>query len=195
MYRILYFLIAFWPFAGNAQDIRLKNFDAFSDGKYVRLNIVLEKGSVCNGIRIYRSLDSNYLQQVGFIDGICGSTDEPVGYTYIDSTPLLNKQAYYAVKPGSAPVTDVRSVFFTAAGAGALIYPNPARNSFTVVFNDDATEHGIRLYNISGVNVLQREGVFGAKTTVDTGMLPYGLYLYTILVDGEIVDKGKLVIM
>lgn len=192
---MLFILLMLAATFATAQDIELNRFDVFSDGKHVQVQWVLAKGSVCTGIKIYRSTDSNNLQQVGFIDGICGSIDSPVGYTFTDSFPIVNKLSYYAIKPGSAPVTAARSIFFVDDSRKHIIYPNPARGQFTVIFNDGQLTHSCLLYDIHGRLVKRVEGINAKQVRVDvTGLAP-GLYFYRLNSDNTATGSGKIVIL
>ena len=59
------------------------------------LNWTIDAGGTCNGIRILRSTDSLIFQEVGLLEGVCGSLSFPTNYTYTDESPLVNKVNYY----------------------------------------------------------------------------------------------------
>ena len=73
-------------------------------------------------------------------------------------------------------------------------YPNPATTELTLeILNGNMPE--VKLYNMFGETALTSKLTSGAKTVLDIGMLPNGVYLYRIGdVEGNLAT-GKLVIL
>lgn len=189
-------LLGMAPKECEGQEIKLRNFNVFSDGKYVHVNWTIETGSICDGVTIYRSTDSTNLQPIGFIDGICGSSSKPVGYSFTDSTPIQNRIAYYALKLGYAQYTETRKVFFISDATEYVVYPNPANSIATILYNTNASEeYSISLTDISGNVVLQRSGLSGQYIFIDGNNLSSGLYIFNINTRSGKRTTGKLLFM
>lgn len=69
------------------QDPTLNYFNANSTSNSVLLTWEIKGGNTCNGIAIFRSTDGINFQQIGQVDGLCGSTDFAVAYSYTDLSP------------------------------------------------------------------------------------------------------------
>jgi len=72
-----------------AQSPILDKFDVTANHQQVFISCTIGSGNVCNGIEIWRSMDSINFNIVGDIPGICGSLAEPVNYYFIDENPRV----------------------------------------------------------------------------------------------------------
>ena len=76
------------------------------------------------------------------------------------------------------------------------IYPNPANTNITIEYSfDDNADASISLINILGSKVLEQK-IIGSnhKMNLDISNLPNGIYVYSIIKDGAIIEKQKLII-
>lgn len=96
--RATYYLLLVLSFATDTasygQQVELVRFSAFAHSQSVQLDWTIGAGSFCDGTTIFRSEDDITYHEVGMIDGICGSADEPVGYSFKDSMPIENRRMY-----------------------------------------------------------------------------------------------------
>jgi len=74
------------------------------------------------------------------------------------------------------------------------IYPNPFNASIYVTVNDSPQirEHEFKVYNILGVEVMNTI-LTKQSTTLKTGDLPSGIYIYKIFAENKLIQTGRLI--
>ncbi len=131
-------LLLLLPFqnAGQGNPV-LGGFQVYeADGK-VYLNTIINAGSICNGITIFRSADNINFSRIGDIPGDCGSQNVAVSYIYIDESPILNKPSYYKVELGGYGFSEVATVLvIDTRVTGFQVRPNPADENAMVYFEN-----------------------------------------------------------
>jgi hypothetical protein len=74
-----------------------------------------------------------------------------------------------------------------------LIYPNPAKDQFTVEFyNPNHRYYDLTLYSIFGKKVFKKQNISGEKVEIETGALLPGVYFVRLI--GENSMTGKILI-
>ena len=72
------------------------------------------------------------------------------------------------------------------------VYPNPSTGELNIIANKILADVWIRIVNITGETILQREGLNGGRFTFDISSRPQGIYFVEIKTDSEI-KRMKLV--
>lgn len=83
---------------------------------------------------------------------------------------------------------------FEANEISAVIFPNPFSTSLTIQLNEESGANQISfiLYNILGEAVMTQSLTPGL-TTFDVSDVQTGVYFYTIIVDNQVLQTGKLI--
>jgi len=167
---------------GKAQDhIILDKFDLYEGEERVYVRCIISSGSICNGIKIYRSEDTLSFNLIGEIPGVCGNISSPVGYDFIDEFPIINKKSYYKLELGGYGFTKIRSIFLVDTKAfGFQVRPNPAKEKATIFFeNNLGQEHilsFVDLYGNTHLTLIEKQAFF----EVDLSSLNEGWYIFSI---------------
>lgn len=75
---------------------------------------------------------------------------------------------------------------------GILIFPNPMINEVNFKFSKkENAEREIRLFSLDGKLITKKLG--NSPITINTELLPRGMYFYQIIEDGKTVDTNKLI--
>ena len=98
----------------------------------VSLKIIISGGESCNGINIYRGIDSSEVEKIGRIPGLCGGGEDPLPYFFTDESPLKNQLVYYRAELGSQGFTEAQAFTCIDFSKELLIYPNPAKHQINV---------------------------------------------------------------
>ncbi len=193
---ILLFLLLISFFTGRLQaqegitgDFRLME----NDGK-ILLHWVIREGNTCDGVRVYRSADGSFFQEIGRIEGICGSPFSAVAYDFTDSLPLLNQLAYYRLELGNLGFSATLSIFLPdLSGQNYRVVPNPASDAATIYFeNPLQQDRQITLFSLSGERIYQLQ-TNGSDFKLLLQWLKPGIYLFMISdVFQKNLIKGKL---
>ena len=186
-YLLLLFLLI--SSALKAQETEsLDAITAFENNSKVYLRWTMKSGNTCNGIRIYRSLDTTSFNTIGQINGICGSSTESISYDFTDESPSLNAINYYTIELGSLGFSKIVSVEVLDFKSGILVRPQPSQTDVELVFkNDLSDEYSIQIYNLQGKVLLEKSGN-SDRFNIDLSYHPSGIYIYKIYNN----EKGDL---
>jgi hypothetical protein len=195
--RFIYLLVIFlgFPFTGESQPhTLLQDFSGFQQEKQVLLRWTFRGGSLCDGTRIERSADGLVFNQVGEISGICGSTDDAITFTFIDSFPLPNTVNRYRLELGNYGYTSTLPVEFlkinengfvvlsNLSGQTEIIFRNtPGRTAEAIIYSSD----GKRLSSMS---------VDGERISLPHGRFPSGVYLLMLAFSDNTSLSGNFII-
>ena len=183
-------------FAGKSQSGYLSVFTAQQINDSVLLSITVNAGNLCNGLDIQRSTDAiNYIS-IGDIQGICGSPNDDVSYTFIDKSPVFNKIIYYRVNTPGYGYSQVASILLRKFSSfDYFLYPNPASVYFNLEFeNNDRSSCDISIHNTSG-NIVYKTTTNEKIVRVDTKKLDAGVYLFSVLKNNQKQITGKFLVL
>ncbi len=166
----------------------LDAINALENNAKVYLRWTMKSGNTCNGIRIYRSLDSTNFNTIGQINGICGSSTECISYDFIDESPALNAVNYYTIELGSLGFSKIISVEVLDFKNGILVRPQPSQTEVELVFKNELSDvYSIQIYNLQGKVLLEKSGN-SDRFNIDLSCHPNGIYIYKIYN----IEKGEL---
>jgi len=174
----------------------LENFKALENSGKVYLDWTIASGNTCNGIRIYRSIDSLNFIYVGSIGGICGSSSKAIRYQFTDEHPVLNAYNYYQLEFGGNGISEIVSVQVVDFGANRYqIRPNPIVDEAQLYFNNGTQQkHQLTIYDLNGRRVFtaSTQDSFFELSTVD---MYRGVYVFTIISEDNIPKAtGKILV-
>lgn len=164
----------------------------------VYLEWTIKAGNTCDGVRVYRSSDGEFFQEIGRIEGVCGSPFSNITYEFYDEAPLANQQSFYRLELGNLGISQVLTVFFVDfSNQQTYIKPNPAKETSTLYFkNPLQMEHQLSVFGLSGKLLFQaatREAFF----TIPVFSLHTGTYLLRVsqISTGRIVGTNRLIVL
>ena len=172
------------------------NLTAAENGEVVQLAWRMSAGQTCNGIDILRSIDGLNFNVIGDIQGVCGSPDVAVSFSFTDESPEANRRNYYRLQLGNLGLSNIVSLEVVDVGnAGMLIRPNPMYEGGTIFFQNDNGEIRIlRLFDLSGKEILNLQ-TGEDQFEIRVANLDAGLYPFTISQnDGTILLRDKIVV-
>lgn len=158
-------------------------------------------GYVYNGTT-YPNLQGKYLftdycdSRIGIVTStgnLSYSTSFP-GNNFVSFGEDVNRELYVAaINNGTIyKITDSSLSTEDFEKNGFSVYPNPAKESFTISNSDNKTIKVIELYDVAGKKVLTKELI--ETNTVNTSTLSKGIYNVSIIDTNDITYKTKLVI-
>lgn len=115
-----------------------------------------------------------------------------LSYNFTDTSPQKGAQ-YYRAK---LTTTDSQSIYTNPASAIFLqasqfiVYPNPAGSEVNVL-SGDSNQYQFKLYDASG-RLSMHADINQLQNTFQLFVSP-GFYIYVILLDGKVIDQGKLI--
>lgn len=134
------------------QDFRVETIDG-----EVYVSWTLVAGFTCQGTDILRSTDSISFHEIGDIQGVCGSVDEPVSYLFIDKNPAKNQKNYYQLELGENSPSPILSVEYIDLGPDNIkVFPNPVKTQFSLaVQNRVSDDFLLEVFDVNG-NLVHR---------------------------------------
>lgn len=196
--KIAVAVLVLFSLCAKAQDSTFaSHFIALESNGSVLLSWIINQGNTCNGIDVYRSIDTPHFEFIGDIPGICGSGLEPQSFDFRDVNPIRNKTVFYQVRFGRTGYHSTTSILLLDLNKeGVQIRPNPTQGLTRVYFSND---NG-RLFNLtltSSTGTL----IFSAQSTttffdLDLSGVDSGVYYYMVSEAGQKSGetKGKIVV-
>ena len=155
--RLLTILIAltfvFPSLAVGQEHYILSRFLATKDKSRVILTWSIKQNHSCIGIGILRSTIGGEFEQIGEIQGICGSTREEQHFTFVDENPIPNTNNYYVLELGFSGKTEppIAVEFINFENQTSKVIPNPFL-LFTKIhfFNPNNEKFDLSIYDSLG---------------------------------------------
>lgn len=138
MVSFILFFFSAWAAEAQVGDT-VMNFRAEELNGNVYLTWSIKQGFTCNGVDVYRSIDSINFTKIGDIEGICGSTAESIAYDFTDQFPEKNTRNFYRLSLGGLINSHVISIDIIDLSANKyLIVPNPVDFESDLYFENAA---------------------------------------------------------
>ena len=176
--------------------IELISFKAQPVGSSIQLNWSTASETNNDYFTIHRSNDASSFKEVIRVEG-SGNSNSVRHYTAIDDQPL-NGNTYYRLQQtdydGTSKFSDIIVVHFEKSVA-LTIYPNPFNTTITVAIDDISqkmSKYELKIFNVSGKEIMSTI-LTERLTTLATGKLYSGMYIYTVLYNKEILQSGRMI--
>lgn len=180
--------------AQNEDVIEYLNASEFN-GK-VLLSWSIMQGNTCNGIQILHSTDSINFSQISSIEGICGSTQQSISYSFTDLSPEKNANNYYRLQLGGLGFSWIVSVEVIDLGINtSIVRPNPLSKTSELLFDNEANfEVFISVYSSSGV-LVNIQSTVSEQILLEKSKYTAGLYHYVLTSEESgVFGTGKFVV-
>ena len=177
-------------------NLSLDNLNIFEYNSQVFVDVTISSGNTCNGIKLLRSSDSVYYEEIAFIDGVCGFSSSPSSYSLIDPYPILNSYNYYKILFGSNTYsTTYQILILNFEKNNYQIWPNPVSDMTTIYFqNPQSKLYSFNLFNISGKKLLSVSTIED-KYNLNCKNYNSGIYFFTLSQsNNQTLYSGKLII-
>lgn len=168
----------------------------------------LKKDEMKMSARRHYGLDAEELQKI-YPDLVLEGQDGYLAVNYVELVPLLIrsiqelKQELDAVKGDSKAMTrsvNNESIDFSAAATGNVLYqntPNPFKEQTTIRFSlaDDVQDASICIFDMTG-KMLKKLPISSGDSSVSVNgyELGEGMFLYSLIVNGQVIDTKRMVI-
>jgi hypothetical protein len=190
---LLFFGFVFTTLSFFSQSSFIEGFSADASSSGVLLRWTILSGNTCNGTRIYRSEDGLYFNQIGAIDGICGSPTESLNYSFVDQNPLPNIENYYRLDLVGIGFSEIiQTTFFVISSNGYLLFPNPSAESNRLVFQNPSNQRmKLEVLDIFG-NIIHRNETNNNSFVIPSASFSVGIYYFKLIEEDETkVINGK----
>jgi len=167
--------------------IELLDFTAtVTRDKNVLLNWRAYVDDEARGFEIERSKDQNNWEKIGTVD--LKASNFTTDYSLLDQQPLQGR-SYYRLKmiekTGSSRYSKTRLVQIDQLITKLRIYPNPAKNDFTISFNSSMNQSATLIIRSIAGEVMIKKSILLTETdnrvSVSTNGLSNGLYVVELI--------------
>ena len=192
-------LIAFFLISGSLSTIYAQNehvvlnLSATEFNGKVLLTWSVTQGNTCNGISVLHTTDTTNYDQIGTIEGICGSTAETIAYQFTDENPSVNQTNYYKLSLGGIGFSYAVNLDVIDAGSQTyLVAPNPVSSESQLIFDNENQENvTITFFNEKG-ELIHEEMSSEQSIVIDREKFKQGVYFFVLKSDGSIESfSGK----
>lgn len=174
----------------------LDKFQATIVQDKVLLSWTVKTGNSCNGIRILHTLDSASFNEIGTIEGICGSTSAPTNYSFTHVYPIANAKNYYKLDFGGEGFSQTITVqYFDYSENGYVLLPNPIQSDSKLYFNNENNANtALTIYAMDG-SIVHAEKSTLNYFNISKSYLEIGSYLFTLKTEGKSSEiSGKFMV-
>jgi hypothetical protein len=182
-------------FSQDAPQVSKFTVDAINGKVY--LNWTIEAGGTCNGIGILRSTDSLIFQEVGLLEGVCGSLSFPTNYSFTDDSPLENKTNYYKLDLGGNGFSQIVGIEVIIIGEeDYVIFSNPLSDLSVLHFKNETNQVvELSVYDANGSLCLVKK-TDESKLILEQAEFPSkGIYRFMLSNSNQnLVFSGKIVV-
>jgi hypothetical protein len=178
-------------FAQN-EDVVL-NLSATEFNGKVFLTWSVKQGNTCNGISIQHATNTLNYNQIGTIEGICGSTAETIAYQFTDDSPSVNQTNHYRLSLGGIGFSYAVNLDVIDTGSETyIVAPNPVSSESQLIFDNENQENvTITFFNERG-GVVHEESSSEQSITIDREKFKQGVYFFVLKSDGALESfSGK----
>ncbi|MBK8620465.1 MAG: hypothetical protein IPN79_01555 [Saprospiraceae bacterium] len=200
---ILFYLLLLLPLVTFSQLYHpaLRDFSAFTLDRNVVLRWTMNPGSTCFGTGILRSTDNINFTAIGSIEGVCGNTEVPVSYTFVDSFPLINKTAYYKLSLGLLGESNSLSIInIVLEDNKAIAKPQPFKQYTLIQFAETPIDQAIlTFFSIDGRKIYETKVINSNEYFYNAGNFyvnnDYSQHILFVATrpDGQIISTGLFV--
>ena len=174
----------------------LDKFQASIVQDKVLLSWTVKTGNSCNGIRILHTLDSASFNEIGTIEGICGSTAAPTNYSFTHLNPTANAKNYYKLDFGGEGFSQTIAVqYFDFSENGYVLLPNPIQSDSKLYFNNENNANtAFTIYAMNG-SIVHTEKSTLNYFSISKSYLEIGNYLFVLKTEGKSSEiSGKFMV-
>lgn len=175
-----------FPMTCTLLPVNFMSFTAQPANGDVTLNWVVET-QTATGYVVERSFDGNNFDQIASVTAAQDDNKSTNSYTYNDNNAASpTGTLFYRIMEedvtGQVFYSTIVTVKTSSSAASSGIYPNPAKESFTLTFTSSAAEAvSLRLFDLSGrlmqTKTIQASTGVNAVTVDGLGSLPEGMYI------------------
>lgn len=136
--------------------------------------------------------------QFVIIDNIAGKRDTSKTLTLtLSDVQIINeilRDQLFNTEDGSAVITQVTTGIYEVENAvnKLKVYPNPAKEQLTIEITDHKISH-LKLVNMLGQTVIQKNIFNSDKTTLQTAELESGIYILSVITSEGVISKTVLI--
>jgi len=194
LYRLLVILFLLGSIIPLKARITLDYYEANKTNNAVLLKWAISHGQTCNGITITRSSDSLYFEPIGRIEGVCGSPDASIPYSFIDETPLKNQINYYKLELGVSSFSPIISFnYIDISKQNYQLWPNPAQDQTSIHFENPNFElFQLIIFDSFGRKIEELE-TKNSFFNLSTSNYPSGIYVFQ-LISINVKTMGKFMV-
>ena len=173
------------------------NLSATEFNGKVLLTWAVTQGNTCNGITVLRSNDTLNFNQIGSIEGICGSTAETIAYQFTDDAPNVNETNYYRLSLGGIGFSYIVNIEVIDAGDQTyIVAPNPVSDESKLIFdNENQEEVTITFFNENGSIVHEVQST-EQSISINRSQFVQGTYFFVLKSEGAMKSfSGKFAVI
>jgi len=185
-------LFSFSVLFSKGQDPVLNYFNANNTGNNILLTWEIKGGNTCIGINILRSTDGIVFQQIGEVEGVCGSVDFAVAYSFTDNNPEKNAWNYYKIELVNAGFSEISKAYFLSETASYAITQDYSAQQFTVIFRNPQSEEAIlSIFTVDG-RKLHSSTTYSDRFIIDYSTLKAGMLVFVIHRQNKSSISGRM---
>lgn len=134
-------------------------------------------------------------EEIGNIEGVCGSADRDEEYSFLDEEPLIGEESRYRLLLGASGYTDEVSIVFFDFDSNGYVMLHDSRAGIVTLVSSGATGNTMRLINIyaSDGTLLREVSLTSNMMEVSLSDFSSGAYSLVVLESSEVKFSSRFV--
>ncbi len=172
--------------------IELISFQGKLENNQIRLDWSTAQERNNEKFEIYKSQNGMDFEFIGSVEG-AGNSDSRLDYSFYDLDPQIGPN-YYKLKQvdfdGSFAWTQIIQVNYNSDNRDLKVYPNPAKNTLFVKFDENISKEQIQIFDVQG-KYWKTKIVESGDTVkeLDLNNLPSGVYTLQVIHGDQPIKK------
>ena len=162
------------------------NLSATEFNGKVLLTWSVTQGNTCNGIQVLRSLDGANFDQIGSIEGICGSTSATLKYQFTDPSPVVNVTNYYRLSLGGIGFSYlVNTEVIDTGEEDYVLAPHPLADESLLIFDNENQELITITFFTERGEIVKEVQTSEQSISLNRSDFGSGVYIFVLQSDGK----------
>ena len=162
------------------------NLSATEFNGKVPLTWSVTQGNTCNGIQVLRSLDGVNFEQIGSIEGICGSTSATLKYQFTDPSPFVNVTNYYRLSLGGIGFSYlVNTEVIDTGEEDYVLAPHPLVDESLLIFDNENQELITITFFTERGEIVKEVQTSEQSISLNRSDFGSGVYIFVLQSDGK----------
>ena len=175
--------------------IELIAFNALPNGHQVDLRWATASEQNNASFTVERSMDMQAWAAIITVAG-AGNSQSLLNYASTDASPLP-RTSYYRLRQtdfdGASSVSDIVSVSFEDAVGTLTVFPNPAQQLVTAIYDAEEGMAQLSVFNELGQAITLPVQTKAGRSDFDVSMLPSGAYVVMLTTNGNVTTQRLIV--
>ncbi|NNC83635.1 MAG: T9SS type A sorting domain-containing protein [Flavobacteriales bacterium] len=170
----------------------MSRFTATIINEGIFLEWTLTAGNTCQGIAIERALVGEAFEEIGTIEGVCGSQEKDEDFFFVDTSPISGAENRYRLLLGASGYTEEISLEYFDVGDEGFLLVQDAQGVSLWTERNDLEDMTFTIFDAQG-HEMEKDVITRGENRLNTDGLRQGLYIVGVMRAAEPIFVDQFV--